>query len=459
MKRLRRAPSQSGLAYNAVPFGRYSIFLLLAGTAVYLLFILAKMNVQVFSSQYTLTATVADAGGLSTRDRPTVLINGVQAGHMTDLKVKDGAAVAKLAMNKETKGLVHDNATIRIEPRSGLQDLALNIWPGSPAAPELKDGDSISQANTRSYVAIDDVTNVVDADTRAYVQALLGELNVGLAGKGAPGLRQGLRQLPSVVERTSEVTSVLAERRRLLAQLVTESDAIFSTLGDHAQQLSDVTQFGTQTVRVVADREAQLAQAVKVLPSTLDAARGGLTALHSLSQPLVPALTKLRPAVVALGPAAKNLNSFIPSGQRLTDSLRTFVNKAPAGAESLRVVGERLAPAARTLEPLSRRLPGVVDIANDLFEPGNNVANLLANVSGVFSTNDANSPVTRGGVAAYEPPTPENFGFPASMSARRSEAMNRQIGLALNLTCLVINKFACNPRGGLEQAAEAVQKP
>lgn len=456
--RARRPALRRRQAYNAVPLGRYSILLLVLGSFVYLVFMLGKMNFQVVDKRWTLTADFTDAGGLSRKDRPTVVINGVLAGRLTNIRYDGKKAVATLKLNKETKGLVHSDATIKLEPRSGLQDLAVNINPGSPAAPAMSDGGTIHQADARSYVGIDEVTDVLDADTRAYVQVVLAELDQGLNGKGAPALRAALRKLPSTLNRADDVTSILAERHHLLAQLVSETNVIFQTLGARGAQLRDVTQFGTQTVRVAAANESQIAKAVQSLPATLAATRSGLRAVRELAVPLKPALDQLRPAVASLEPAAKQLENFIPAGFTLTDALSRFVKQAPGGTRSLRQVADQLKPAAQSIEQGSARAPAAVDVFTDLFKPGNKVGDLLANVSGVFSTNDALGAVTRGGVAAYEPPTAENFGVPANADASDRKAMGADVQLALNITCLVINKVACDQRAGLAAALKG-EKP
>ncbi|HYF27378.1 MAG TPA: hypothetical protein VD931_16660, partial [Baekduia sp.] len=71
---------RGGHAHNAIPFGRTAIAMLIAGTAVYLAYVLYQMDVTVVSQRYELEAEFSDAGGLSPGDRNPVTVNGVHLG-------------------------------------------------------------------------------------------------------------------------------------------------------------------------------------------------------------------------------------------------------------------------------------------------------------------------------------------------------------------------------------------
>src|SRR5206468_12536465 len=99
--------------------------------------------------------------------------------------------------------------------RSALQDLLVDVQPGPTSAPAMGDGDVIPPSRTSSTVGADRLVGVLDADTRAQVQVLVGQLAAGLKGR-SPQLRADLAQLGALVDSTSRVTGELAERRQLL---------------------------------------------------------------------------------------------------------------------------------------------------------------------------------------------------------------------------------------------------
>ncbi|HYF24176.1 MAG TPA: hypothetical protein VD931_00415, partial [Baekduia sp.] len=348
------------------------------------------------------------------------------------------------SMERESKGHIHRDASVQLVPRSGLQDVTVNISSGSPEAPALGDGDRIRASRTSTYVGVDRVLSTLDADTRAYTQIAVQELGKALRGRNSE-LKAGLNALGPALSDTEEVARVLAERRRLLADLVTEMDTIFSTLGRRGRQLREAIHFGRRTVSVTARRDRELAQSVRELPGTLTAVRAALQGVERLAVPLNPALEQLRPTARALPEGLRALRRFVPVGNRLIADLQPLLRDAPRPVANLRSALTALGPASRALTPGLRKLaPTLQPVAEDISDGG--ASEMFSRVSGVLSTNDALGAVARGAIVAQELPYPENFGLPAGASAAQRRVMGRRIQEALNLTCLVINRFACTPR-------------
>jgi virulence factor Mce-like protein len=435
---------RGGDAHNAVPFGRTAIALLVVGTVIYLAFILYKMDFTVVSSRYEITAEFVDAGGLAPGDRNPVTINGVRMGKLTGVRQQDGRTLATLSMTSESKGHIHRDATIELVPRSGLQDVTIDIDAGTPSSPALGDGARIDAAHTQTYVGVDRVTQTLDADTRAYVQIALQELSGALHGRSGQ-LKAGLDALGPTVSDAQRVTRVLADRRTLLAKLVTETDKVFSTLGRRGDQLRDAIHYGQQTVAATAGREQELAASVRGLPGTLTEVRSALRGVQQLAQPLNPALEQLRPTAKALPGGLRALRRFVPVGDRLVDELRPLLAVAPQPVARLRSALEQLGGASRALTPGTAKLePALHSLSANIASGG--AAEMLSRVSGVLSTDDDVGPVARGSIVAEEKPYPENFGLPVGTTPAGRKKLGVDIDSALNLTCLLVNKLACDLR-------------
>jgi phospholipid/cholesterol/gamma-HCH transport system substrate-binding protein len=310
--------------------------------------------------------------------------------------------------------------------------------------PVLGDRGQIDATRTSTYVGVDRFTAILNADTRAYAQVVLQELQSALTGRDVQ-LRQTIDELAPVLGDTTRVTNALAERRQLLASLVTQLDRVFGTLGQRGTELAAVISAGRQTLHATGARNAELAGTMQALPSTLSAVRQAFSAVEQLSVPLTPALERLRPAAKALPAAVRSLRAFIPTGFELTDALGSLVRIAPPGVQGLQRVFGQLAPAARALEPGAARLnDAVTPVANDL---GSGAAAIgLSRVAGVVSTDDPLGPVARGTIVAAEQANPVDYGLPANASPAARARMFRQIDLSLNLTCLLVNAFACRFR-------------
>jgi phospholipid/cholesterol/gamma-HCH transport system substrate-binding protein len=430
--RLHQASHRGG----RVGFGLLVIAIQLALALAFLGYLLWHEGVRppLIDRGFTVKVEFADAAGLSSDSHAQATVAGVPEGQVEDVQYKDGLAVATLRLDGDAEGLVHQGATAQIVSRSALQDLLVDVQPGPADAPALHDGDLIGPARTSSTVGPDRLVGVLDADTRAQVQVLLGQLAAGLKGR-SPQLRTDLSDLASVVDSTGRVTGALAERRELLARLTRDLDTIFGTLGDRDQQLAGAVDAGQRTVSVTAARDRELASAMRQLPGTLTQAGAALNSVDTLSKPLEPALTELRPFANRMPGALRRLRRFLPSGSRLIDDFDTLTRSGNGPVKDIAASLRELGPAAVGLRPpTDELLPSLQAI--DRNKAG--IGEVGDRFSGVFSTNDANGPILRG-LGFFEPLNPADLGF-ASGDQQMAEL---EAAKALTQVCLASNPVAC----------------
>jgi phospholipid/cholesterol/gamma-HCH transport system substrate-binding protein len=386
---------------------------------------------------FTVKVEFADAAGLSSDSHAQATVAGVPEGQVTDVNYENGLAVATLRLDGDAEGQVHQGATAQIVSRSALQDLLVDVQPGPADAPAMDDGDVIPPARTSSTVGPDRLVGVLDADTRAQVQVLVGQLAAGLRGR-SPELRGDLSDLASLVDSTSRVTGALAERRELLARLTRDLDSIFGTLGDRDQQLAGVIDAGQRTLSVTSGRDRELASAMRELPATLTGAGAALNSVDALSQPLEPALAELRPFAKRMPGALQRLRSFLPSGSRLIDDFDNLTTNGNAPVKDVAASLRELGPAASGLRsPTEKLLPSLQAIDKNK----NGIGEVGDRFSGVFSTNDANGPILRG-LGFFEPVNLADLGFGGDQGSASASADKLQIVQALTQVCQS-NALAC----------------
>lgn len=423
-----------------VPFGRTVILAQAAIAIAILAYLLSHEALRVpgTGDGFTVRAAFTDAAGLKADGHAQVTVAGVVLGRVTEVHQRDGLAIATLHLRDSVKNKIHGDATARIVPRSALQDLTVDLAPGTPRAGPLREGTTIPPARTSAGVGLDRVVGVLDADTRAQVQVLLGELSRGLAGRTGR-LGASLQELARLTQPATGVAASLADRRVLLSRLVRDLDAMLGEVGRHDGDLARVVDAGRRTLDVTAARDRELAGTVRELPATLASLGSAFTAVDALAPSLDPALVRLRPFARRLPAALAALRAFTPTGLGLTRDLTTLATRGGRPARDLRGALETLGPAARSLhEPVAQLLPTLRAI--DKNKTG--IGQLGDNFSGVFSTNDANGPILRG-LGFFEPFDPRNFGFPGGTSGRGLELAKRDAATALTRVCLRVNPVAC----------------
>jgi phospholipid/cholesterol/gamma-HCH transport system substrate-binding protein len=432
-------------AGNAVPYGRLTIALQIVLAIVVSGYLVTRFHVglPVINPQYDVRVVLSDAAGLDTSHRPRVLIAGVPSGSVTKVRYSPslGKSIATLSLDEGTKGKVHTDATVRIYPQSALQDLVLDIAPGTRDAPVLRPGALVEQPSAVVPVGYDKVTGVLDADTRAYAQILIGTLGRGLANRSGP-LRAAIGRLPSLTASTTTLARELATRRHLLAEFVAQFDRITNVTGRRGSQLAGAIRAAQVTLRTTAGRTAQIEQAMQLLPTTLGQATNTFGEVEQLATRLIPALDALLPAAHSLPAALRSTRSLIPPASGLVADLRPLVTNGLAPVQSLRTVAGRLTQVSPQLQPAISTLRKYVDAidANKQY-----VAGLVNNWPGAVSENGTLGAETRALFLGMDGPYPQLFGLPGS-TARNTGANTRfldSLEQLLSATCLTKTRTAC----------------
>jgi len=422
---------------STVPFGRLIILLQAIVALAFVGYLLRGDSVRVplLSDTETIEVAFADAGGLNDEDRHPVTIAGVRVGEVRDVRYADRRAVATLRVDPGTRRRLHRDARAIVLPRSALQDNTVELVPGEAQAP-LGDDQRINVDLRAAPVGLDQVVSTLDADTRAQLQILLGELDTSLAGTATP-LRRALQALGPAMDTTTRVAAALGERRHLLARLVTELDQVFGTLAERRAALRTVLSDGARTVAVTGARERELAQTIRALPVALAAVDDALARTSALADPLVPALEELRPAARRLPRALRATRELAPSARGLLADLRPVARSGRAPARSLRRALSALRPASVGLKPSVERLTPVL---RDIDANKTGIGLLGERFSGVFSTSDAGGPILRG-LGFFEAFDPAGFGEPGA-SGVRLRTLKLDAVRALTKACAT-NAIAC----------------
>jgi phospholipid/cholesterol/gamma-HCH transport system substrate-binding protein len=431
---------------KAIPYGRLVIVLQIVAALAFLGYTLTKKSIRLPGSTapYQIEVEFTDAKGLDRVDEPGAAVAGALVGRVTGTRYEDGVAVATLSLEPDVRGKVFADATAELRPASAIQNLIVNIDPGDPSAGPLAEDARIPSGRTTAFVAIDELTSVLDADTRAYAQILIGELDRGLDGRAAD-LRGALRELSAVTGEAGPIARGLATRRHLLTRLVDDLDTVTATLADRSVELGNAVAAGSDTLAVTASRERELAEATRLLGPVLEEADRSLAAGSDLADILVPALDRIIPSAGGLGEASAKLAAMLPRAAQLVGQ---FDELTKTGAEptQLMLQGTRgLTAKANGLIPTARDLVRLARIMDEYRNGGRQLADTL---SGATSVNDTGGAYGQVDVLEIEDIKPENLGLPESAARRRNgrpSELQRKLALALELACKD-NAAACLTR-------------
>ena len=107
--------------------------------------------------------------------------------------------------------ILRDDSTVLLRPRTGLQDMTLEIDAGHEGEP-LEEGATIPLSQTEPNVQPDQILASLDGDTRAYLQLLLQGAGEGLGGNGKK-LSAVFRRFEPLSRDLARIGEALAVRR------------------------------------------------------------------------------------------------------------------------------------------------------------------------------------------------------------------------------------------------------
>ena len=202
---------------------------------------------------------------------------------------------------------MYRNAHVLLRPKTGLDDMAVELDPGTPQAGlpgggELHDGDRLPVWNSQPTVNLDEVLSALDEDTRNYLATVANAGGSGARGQG-PNLRKLIQASEPTFARTQRIMRALADRRAKVARLVTNLSEISHATAGKDRELATLVDSSSAVFQTIAAREGDLGNAVDRLPASLSSLDSALGSTRALAGDLQPALAALRPAARRLAPA------------------------------------------------------------------------------------------------------------------------------------------------------------
>ena len=336
----------------------------------------------------------------------TVTVAGVTVGDIGEVKLDEGHAVVTLELDPNELGPVYRNARMLLRPKTGLNDMSIQLDPGTPdrSLPRdgrLRDGDRLSAASTAPNVNPDEVLAALDGDTRRYLSILANAGGQGLRNRGAT-LRKVLKASEPTLSSTARVTRALADRRAKVRRVVTNLRRLSEAAAAKDDELAALVDSSAAVLQTTGNREAELSAAVERLPGALGATRDALGEARGLADELGPTLGRLRPAARALGPALVDIRPLLRNARPIVrDDLRPLVRQATPLVRELRPSLRHLDRAAPDLIRAEKVLTYV---ANELGynPPGPEEGYLFwtswffHNASSILSIEDAHGATWRG---------------------------------------------------------------
>jgi virulence factor Mce-like protein len=358
------------------PRNPVTIGLIATAVIVVLLFLGFTKDIP-FTKPYEVNAVFQSANSI--RPGSPVRIAGVDVGKVKEVKPEEGSDAAVVVMQIKEEGLpLHTDATAKIRPRIFLEgNFFVDLQPGSPEAPTLKDGGTLKVTQTATPVQLDEVLTSLQQDSRQDLKDLLDQLAITLNSKptaaenrdsdpsargetAAESFNDAYDDIPEAEKSTSQVFEALlgVEPGRDVSRLLDGTARTTGALIRNENALRGLITNFNATMAALAAESSNLRVSIRELPTTLAAADRAFDSLNA-------AFPSTRAFAREILPGVRETPATIKAAFPWIDQARPLM-----GPNELGGLVKQLAPATADLAQ-------VTDAAIQLL-PQTNLASLCA---------------------------------------------------------------------------------
>ena len=347
-----------------------------------------------------ITAEFSTAQAVTPGQGQAVDIAGIQIGKVTSVDLEDGHAVVGMDIVPKYMDLIHPNASFLLRPKTGLNDMIVEVEPGSGKKP-IEDGAHFTLAQTEPNTNLDAFLATLDGDTRQYIQLLVAGGAQGIGGRGKQ-LSNVFRRFQPFVHYTAKLNKAVASRHVELARVIHNFGLLTTELARHDAQIKRFVTSSDDALGNFANQQQAIQDSLREFPSALQAANSGLASSKRFSDVAAPALTGLIPQAQASVPAFKATERmFSQTTAPIRDQIRPFTREI---RPVLTHGNEAAEPFNKTVRNFGNSLGGFNSFLNALaYKPSGSKESVLFylpwlnhDFNASFNLQDAGGPILRG---------------------------------------------------------------
>jgi phospholipid/cholesterol/gamma-HCH transport system substrate-binding protein len=208
-----------------------------------------------FGGESKYRAVFANVSGLQTGD--FVRIAGVEVGKVEKLEVQDDSTVVVEFAADNSVVLTEGNRAV-VRYLNLIGERFLSIDEGTGGTKRLKPGDTIPMVQTQPALDLDALIGgfrpLFNALSPDQVNALTGQLIEAFQGQGTT--------ISSFLSKTASLTNTLADRDRLIGEVIVNLNTVLGSLGDQQDQLGSAVDSLSELVAGLEQRKQDIANGV-----------------------------------------------------------------------------------------------------------------------------------------------------------------------------------------------------
>jgi phospholipid/cholesterol/gamma-HCH transport system substrate-binding protein len=307
-----------------------------------------------------------------------VRISGVSVGKVKRMDLDEqGLAEATIELDDPYAPIPTDTRAI-LRQKTLLGETYVELTPGSDESGMLEEEGSLPVAQVSDAVQLDEIFRAFDDRTRSAFQAWMQGQAAALRGRG-DDLSVTIASLDPFAEEAERLLRVLDSQELAVRQFVRDGGEVFEALSERRGQLRGTISNAQAVFSTTAQRNEDLADAFRVFPTFLRESRTTLTRLEEFAIDTDPLVLALRPAARELEPTLVETQRLAPELEGFFTGLRQTNRAAPRGFNATRqLLDDNLPPLLDRLNPWLAEFNPILEVVG-MYR--HEVTALLANVA------------------------------------------------------------------------------
>ena len=275
---------------------------------------------------FTLKAEFENGQALTPGQGQAVTIAGAKIGEIATVELHKGVALVTMHLNPKYALIYHD-ATLLMRPKTELEDMTVEVNPGTSSTGRLQSGDTIPLAQTAPNAHLDELWAGLDADTRAYLQLLLAGAGEGFKENG-PAFAATLKRFDPLARDLELITQELHTRHAEIGRSIHNFRLLMEAFGNKDKQLAEAIQASNAVFATFAQEDKSVERTIQLLPGALTKTEQGLGKIAGAFNVLGPTLGELEPFAHSVAPASEAARaSFKITTPIIKNDIRPFARE------------------------------------------------------------------------------------------------------------------------------------
>jgi phospholipid/cholesterol/gamma-HCH transport system substrate-binding protein len=303
---------------------------------------------------YRIRISFQNAGELATQ--ADVRIAGVSVGTVVSkqLDPQGNRTIATIQIQNKYAP-IHQNATAILREKTILGETYVQLTPGSPNSPIIRDDGLLARGQVQHAVQLSEIFDAFDPTTRHAFQVWQQEMATALKGNDQ-NLNDVLGNLPTFAADATDILQVLDIQHNAVVNLVRNGGTVFDALSANQAALRNVITSGDSVFSEIAANNASVAAIFHVFPTFLTETRLTMTRLKQFSTDTDPLLKELMPVAQNLKPTLDSVQQLSPYLQQLFIKLGPLITVSKTGLPAISQVLDGASPLLGALGPFLEQL-------------------------------------------------------------------------------------------------------